>query len=232
MIISHKHKFIFIKTEKTAGTSIEIALSKYLGPNDIITRISPEDEQIRKDLGFRGPQNYHIPWSHYLKSDFLNLLKDRKRAQFFNHCSAKFIHNHINEKQWNEYYKFCFERNPFTKVVSWYQWLNRSKEKQPISSFLKSPQAFRARGLNLYTIDSHVVVDEIYKFEELNSVMEEIANKVGLPEIPTLTKTKPSSSKNSNEKNKILLSEADIDLISKVYAREIIQFGYKKPVNT
>jgi hypothetical protein len=37
MIISHKHKFIFFKTKKTAGTSIEIALSKYRGPDDVIT---------------------------------------------------------------------------------------------------------------------------------------------------------------------------------------------------
>ncbi|MEL6382956.1 MAG: chondroitin 4-O-sulfotransferase, partial [Cyanobacteria bacterium J06626_18] len=32
MIISHEYKFIFLKTRKTAGTSIEIALSKFCGP--------------------------------------------------------------------------------------------------------------------------------------------------------------------------------------------------------
>ena len=36
MIISHKYKFIFIKTRKTAGTTIEYNLSKYLGNDDII----------------------------------------------------------------------------------------------------------------------------------------------------------------------------------------------------
>ena len=37
MIISHKYKFIFIKTRKTAGSSIEYNLSNYLGDDDVIT---------------------------------------------------------------------------------------------------------------------------------------------------------------------------------------------------
>ena len=37
MIISHEHKFIFLKTKKTAGTAIEAALSELCGPSDVIT---------------------------------------------------------------------------------------------------------------------------------------------------------------------------------------------------
>ena len=47
MIVSHKHKFIFVKTVKTAGTSVEIALSRFCGENDIITPIHPPDEELR-----------------------------------------------------------------------------------------------------------------------------------------------------------------------------------------
>jgi hypothetical protein len=40
MIASRLHNFIFIKTMKTAGTSIEMALSPHCGPDDILTPIS------------------------------------------------------------------------------------------------------------------------------------------------------------------------------------------------
>ena len=46
MIISHKHKLIFIKPLKVAGTSFELALRNYCGPDDIITRCTPTDEKI------------------------------------------------------------------------------------------------------------------------------------------------------------------------------------------
>lgn len=69
MIVSHKHKFIFIKTAKSAGTSIEIALSKFCGSEDIITPILPaEDERKRKQLGYKGQQNFKVPFSLYSTS--------------------------------------------------------------------------------------------------------------------------------------------------------------------
>ena len=53
MIICHEHKFIFIKTRKTAGTSIETALSMFCGESDSLTYLPSEDESARKDLGSR-----------------------------------------------------------------------------------------------------------------------------------------------------------------------------------
>lgn len=55
MIVSHKYKFIFIKTAKTAGTSTEIALSRICGPDDIITPFMiSEDEELRMSMGGRA----------------------------------------------------------------------------------------------------------------------------------------------------------------------------------
>jgi len=37
VIASHRHRFVFVKTRKTAGTSLEIALSRHCGPDDVVT---------------------------------------------------------------------------------------------------------------------------------------------------------------------------------------------------
>src|SRR4029078_3843048 len=62
MIISHEHKFIFLKTKKTAGNAIEAALSELCGPDCVITPYREESEEDRKG---RPPQNYRI--EHPLK---------------------------------------------------------------------------------------------------------------------------------------------------------------------
>ena len=69
MIINHKYKFIFIKSFKTARTSLEIAVSKFCDNKDIITPIIEEDEKIRKALNYRGPQNYNNMKEHMSVSE-------------------------------------------------------------------------------------------------------------------------------------------------------------------
>ena len=57
MILSHTHKFIYIKTYKTASTSIEAALSAVCGPDDVIT---PASEQLMQTRQQQRAQNYRI----------------------------------------------------------------------------------------------------------------------------------------------------------------------------
>jgi hypothetical protein len=81
MILSHKHKFVFIKGEKVAGTSVEIALSQICAPDDVVTPISRRDERHR--VGTAGePRNYtsHLypaPVRRFLESRFVGSLDRR-----------------------------------------------------------------------------------------------------------------------------------------------------------
>ena len=49
MIISHEHKFIFLKTKKTAGTSFELALSSSAAPTTSSRLIAESDEALRAE---------------------------------------------------------------------------------------------------------------------------------------------------------------------------------------
>jgi|APSaa5957512535_1039671.scaffolds.fasta_scaffold79415_2 hypothetical protein len=59
MIISHKHKFIFVKTAKAADTMLDLALREHLGEYDISTPVVSYDEEKAQENGYPGPQNFN-----------------------------------------------------------------------------------------------------------------------------------------------------------------------------
>ena len=181
MIISHKYKFIFIKTSKTAGTSIEIALSKFCGAEDIITPITSTDERIRSRLGYRGPQNY-LPLNSDVGSGEAVKAPGsrRKKCRFINHSRAKKIRKCMGEGVWNSYYKFCFERNPWDRFISLYYWRCRSQPPPTISAFLDSdiPLNLKKKGIELYTIDGEIAVDRVCLYENLTEELETIRRTI------------------------------------------------------
>ena len=225
MIISHKYQYIFIKTKKTAGTSIELALAKFCGPDDVITPLTPEDEVERQRLGYRGPQNHYIPFSGYTRADWSKFFSKRRRVRFRNHTSAEYIREHIARDVWDSYFKFCFERNPWDKVISWYFWKNQTEPRPSISEYIASGKANNIKGFEAYTVNGDIVVDEVYLYENLPQAMAEIAGKLGLPEVPELPHAK-SGTRRDKRSYREVLGPADVDKIRKVYAREIAYFGY------
>lgn len=213
MIISHQHKFIFIKTKKTAGTSIEIALSKICGDADIITPISPEDENTRLALGYRGPQNYIFNGA----------------LTFYNHIPASDVRALVGGEVWDTYFKFCFERNPWDKVISWYFWEHQTEPRPSISEFIQSGHAGLVGGpggFDLYTISGEIAVDRVCLYENINEELLHIQNLLKLPDIPALPTAKSRSRKDRRNYREVLGMEDKI-AVERLFAREIAHFGFK-----
>jgi hypothetical protein len=229
MIVSHKYKFIFLKTSKTAGTSVEIALSKFCGPDDIITPISSQDEEMRSSLGYPGPQHHTSSiWGYTIPDIIKMIFKRRKKIRFYNHIHAKKIKAYVGKEVWDSYYKFCIERNPWDRVVSLYYWRFKLEPRPMISEFINSkvPKILKKRGMRLYTIKGNVAVDKICKFENLADDLEEIRKHVGIPEKLELPRAKSSFRKNKLHYREIL-SEADREKVARLFHEEIDLLGYK-----
>ena len=175
MIISFKHKFIFVKTRKTASSTIEAILFPLLGPEDICTG------SIRDGI---PAKNIEIS------------------TQGHRTISEIVFEYSLNQ---NEFYSFAIERNPFDKVLSSYYWHKKIKphifgamtfeEYILNSSLLPVDWSMYAHPLNAGEKDamassekfrSLVDVTEVFHYESLSRVLEQCSKL-------TRTKIPPSS---------------------------------------
>lgn len=223
MIISHKYEFIYLKTRKTASTSLEIALSKFCGPDDIITPITKEGEKMREKMGFKGAQNYNIPLNFYTKRNFYNLLLNGKVLRFKNHNNANTIKEYKKEC-WENYFKFTFERNPFDRAVSFYFW-STTCPRPRIGDYLDSVKRSRLSNWDIYTINDHIEADFVGEYENLKEDLNVISRKVDLPEEIRLPNAKSEQRPDQADYSEIL-NERARKRIEIVCAKEMKIFGY------
>ncbi len=227
MIISHKHRFIFVKTKKTAGTTIEIALSKILGKDDVVSPISTEDERFRKEYANISAQNYVLPFSKYSKSDILKTALYGRRPKFYNHMSAREIKLHVDDEVWNNYFKFTLERNPFDKMVSLYYWRGGDERFGNLYDFLSKGGLANFNSYDLYTIDGVVSVDKVYKYEEMSEMLVDLSKRFELKEALELPPHRAKSNTRKVRDHKQLIDHKSRELIETIFAREIKLLDYR-----
>jgi len=177
MIISHKYKFIFIKTRKTAGTSIEYNLSEYLGKNDVITP-SSEARYLA--------QNYYFETkiSNFFK--FLNLknLSNFFKKKINDHIHADELKNIIDRNIYNNYFKFCVEREPVDKCISYYfmrknsPYSTHQRKNMTWNEFVKKKKF--PVDTNFYSYKNKLIVDKIIKYENLDRELETLLKNLGV----------------------------------------------------
>ncbi|MFM7056842.1 MAG: sulfotransferase family 2 domain-containing protein [Planctomycetota bacterium] len=229
MILSHRHRFIFLKTAKTAGTSVEIALSRHTGPEDIITPISASDERLRKECGGHGPQNHLLPLRSLTARQLAGVALQFRRPGFYNHMSAAEVRQLAGEDVWGRSFRFCIERNPFDRVISLYWWCHRREPRPSISEFLRSSQLqlLTKHGIEMYTDRSgRLMVDQVLRYERLEEELEGVRLKLGLPEPLVLPRAK-SGHRPDHRSWRDVFSSVDRQLLEEHFSRELRLFEYE-----
>jgi len=219
MIISHRHRFVYVKTRKTASTSIEIALSAHCGPDDVITKITAQDEAVRQRLGVRGPQHEFVRGS------------DGRTFELLNHAPAT-VAREILGPAWGDYLTFTIERNPFDRVISQYFW-ERPILPPPatLASFLRTTPPERLSNWHLYADDAEqdrVIVDHVGRYESLNDSLATIAKMIGLPGGIVLPEEHTKSHFRTDRRHhRDVLSPEDRQIVETLCRRELAAFDYE-----
>ena len=218
MIVSHRWRFIFIKTTKTASTSVELALSGHLGPDDAMGAIQEHPGQ-----------NHFASLRDYSPKDLAKLvIRRRRKAWLMNHSPGALVRDRL-PAAWNDYFKFAVERNPWDRAISLYYWKNRT-EKRPgsLHDFLvkdfEALNHLKRTGWGLYTIDGKVAVDRILRYESLDSEFALVCETLGLP-LSTLPRAKGTLRTDRRDYREVMCHEAQTRVAS-VFADEIALMGY------
>lgn len=230
MLVSHQHRFIFLKTRKTASTSVEIALSALSqDPQDIITPISREDEKTRRRMGLPRPKNYLAPAPEYRSKDLVKLLtKLKAKKRFYNHMPASSVKPLVSEAAWREYKIISIERHPFDRIIRSYYWRTRRSPGQiDINEYIeKCPEPILSNW-NIYAIKEEVVASFMLKYEDIKHDMTRLSHYLNLDkpiELPQQT-TKGSSRKDRRHWSEVL-SEDSKNRIRDACRREANYFNY------
>ncbi len=228
MIISHEHKFIFIKTAKTAGTSIEVFLSRHCGVNDVVTPITPpiEGHQPRNYIGYVNPIPELLKRPEGLGSALRHIFT--KSNRFYNHMNAALVRKRIPSKIWNSYFKFCVERNPWDKVLSHYHMAAfRAKNSLSLDQYL-------ARGrfpLNYFRYTDRsgqeIIVDRVVRYENLMSELGEIFAHLSIPCDGTLGGKAKSEYRKDRTPYQAVFNDEQRAIVERAFEREILLHGYR-----
>jgi hypothetical protein len=228
MIISHEHKFIFIKTAKTAGTSIEVFLSKQCGPMDIVTPIFPpvEGHQPRNYKGFINPIPAIVERPYKIISALASAFVNRNK--FYDHMPASLVKKRLPAPVWNRYFKFCVERNPWDKVLSHYH-MHAAREggSLPLDEYL-------ARGrfpINYFRYTDRsgrkVIVDRVLRYENLLGELGEMFSQLSIPFVGTLGVKAKSEYRTDRRPYQQVFNNEQRRIIENAFAREIELHGYR-----
>ena len=205
MIISRKHKFIFVAVPKTGTHSVRRALRDQMGPDDL--------EQVRLFV------DKHFPWPELAKLEH-------------GHITLAQVRPFLGDEDFRSFFKFAFVRNPFDRFVSYCAFMTREigafdRDPQgvmrhmlfrapPMQHILFQPQHAFVTGRG-----GEVLSDAVGRVEEMQQGYDEICGRIG---IPTAELEKANSSRHGDYRQ--YYDQQLIDGVAKLYSRDLSLFGY------
>lgn len=183
MIVSHRYRFIFIKTHKTAGSSMEMALGRLCGPDDIIT---PMESNVKTDIPRNFCENTLIGRSYARSRLFRKCIHRHSPLLgkwYYEHMPATRVRELVGEGIWVGYYKFCFERNPWDKVLSYYNWKKHGQGRRmpDFKTWVMTKTHRLPRDASLYFDGEACLMDEVLDYTDFIASFTAVCARLNIP---------------------------------------------------
>jgi len=210
MIISYAHNFIFVRTRKTASSTIEDVLRSNLTPDDI---------SVSQKKLVSGQTKTEVSMQH---------------ENVAGHMTLKQIMPLVSPEFWTRSFKFSCERHPYEKAVSlaYYNWVSGKKRGAPRDMGFENylDQIVRRgnyRGFDHYSIDGQVAVGDFIRFETLLEDLQRIGSHLGLT-IPVELPRKKTVQRKDRRPAHEILSDEQKQIVYAKCREEFELFGYTR----
>lgn len=206
MIVSHRHRFIFVAIPKTGTHSVRQALREHLGPEDI--------EQVGLFVNKRFPFEALAKIGH-------------------GHLSLQQVRPFLGEEAYVSYFKFAFVRNPFDRFVSYCAFMTRADESfardpkgvmrtvlfrmRPLDHIL-----FRPQHELLVDAGGGLAADHVGRVEDMQTSYDAICARIG---IPCASLGQVNSSRHGAYRD--YYDQELVDGVTDLYRRDLELFGYE-----
>lgn len=205
MIISHRHRFIFVAVPKTGTHSVRQALREHMGEEDL--------EQVRLFVEKRFPISELAALRH-------------------GHLTLRQVRPHLPPEHFSSYFKFGFVRNPFDRFISYCAFMTRGSDRfqtnptgvmhhllfvaPPTDHILFQPQ-------NTFFTDENGLLlgDRIGRIETMQVSYDDICEQIGIVSRPL---DKVNASVHGDYRQ--YYDQRSIDGVAKLYSRDLELFGY------
>ncbi|HEX4861294.1 MAG TPA: hypothetical protein VFV07_08660 [Rhizomicrobium sp.] len=225
MIVSYSRKFIFVKTKKTAGSTIEAVLAAACTDGDIITqedgyRHPGSEEGIDEEALRRQRQEAKLARGGERRA--------RKHAgDFYSHMSAQEARAQLDPAFWAEALKLTAERHPYEKAVS--QAFYRASRDGSLYVDRHLDRVLHKgtyAGHPFWTIDGKVAVDAFLRQESLKADLDQVGARLGIAIPETLPQLKARTRPDRRPAREIL-SAAQKRVVQETCRVEFEILGYE-----
>jgi hypothetical protein len=220
--INHDLKAIFIHVHKTGGTYLSYMLHKYYGFKNYYIRRKDHDTfcfNKTKTTKFINYENrIHGVLAYYKTSPDIN-----KRMN-------------MTPQKWDTYYKFCFIRNPYDKIVS--AWYHVNRFNIPFKNFLNLENVcndveymhvFMPQVRNIINEKGKININYIGNFENLEEDFHKILENIGVKRI--LHEVSKKMNVRDHAPYKEYYDQETLDRVNIILKEDFDKLNYKKIEN-
>lgn len=139
------------------------------------------------------------------------------------HPTLKSLQEHFLKRGlvWEDYFSFCFVRNPWDRIISFF-YLFKTEQYESPADWINEPWTLPPSQLS-FMEDDHgkIPLNFIGRFETLEKDFNLICSKIGIP-----YKKLSHLNKSKHNHYQEYYNEKTIEIISKKYQKDIELFGY------